>query len=64
MVKSIIDLHGGDIKVDSIINEGSTFIVELPAKTINQAKDVVDVDPMNNKVEMLKIEFSDIYAID
>lgn len=64
LVKSIIELHGGDIKVDSIINEGSTFIVELPAKIINQAKDIVNVDPMNNKVEMLKIEFSDIYAID
>jgi signal transduction histidine kinase len=64
LVKSIIELHGGDIKVESVLNEGSTFIVELPAKTINETKDIINANPIDNKVEMLKIEFSDIYAIE
>lgn len=29
-VKSVIDIHNGKIKVDSILGKGSTFIVEIP----------------------------------
>lgn len=30
IVKQIIDLHGGEIKVDSIVGEGTTFTILLP----------------------------------
>lgn len=40
--KKIIDLHGGIIKVDSILNEGSTFTVMLPTST--QATQAPDND--------------------
>ena len=29
-VKSVVDAHGGKIKVESVLGKGSTFIVELP----------------------------------
>ena len=31
-VKTMIDAHGGNIKVDSILGKGSTFTIELPLK--------------------------------
>ncbi|MBE2201896.1 MAG: HAMP domain-containing histidine kinase [Anaerolinea sp.] len=30
IVKEIVDLHGGEIHVQSVLGEGTTFIVELP----------------------------------
>jgi len=31
-VKTIVEAQGGDIKVDSVLGKGSTFIIELPLK--------------------------------
>jgi len=33
MCKYIIELHGGDIKVQSKVGEGTTFIINLPVAT-------------------------------
>lgn len=66
LVKSIIDLHEGTIRVESAVGKGSKFIVELPAKKADEiidASELVDANHMNSKIEMLKIEFSDIYSI-
>lgn len=63
LVKSIIDLHGGNIKVESAVGKGSKFIVELPSKIIKETNNIIKINAMNNKIEMLKVEFSDIYAI-
>jgi signal transduction histidine kinase len=30
IVRRIIELHGGSVRVESVANEGSTFIIELP----------------------------------
>lgn len=62
LVKSIIELHCGNIRVESAVGKGSNFIFELPAKIINETNDIININT-NNKVEMLKIEFSDIYEI-
>lgn len=60
LVKSLVEMHDGDIKVESSINKGSTFIIRLPVKTvICEHKKVNDL--IKTKVEKCSIEFSDIY---
>lgn len=34
ITKQLIQLHGGNIKVESVLNEGSTFICEIPFKKV------------------------------
>ena len=33
LVKSLVELHGGDIRGDSVQGQGSTFVVRLPITT-------------------------------
>lgn len=60
LVKSIVDMHGGDIKVFSKVGEGSEFIIELPIKTVEE-EETIDNCLYVSKVEKISIEFSDIY---
>jgi PAS domain S-box-containing protein len=39
IVKQAVDLHSGEIKVSSVINKGTTFIINLPKKQDNE-KDI------------------------
>jgi len=61
LVKSIVKLHGGKISAESKLNEGSIFKIELPARRIKNPKVIEQSKPMNSKIEMINIEFSDIY---
>ncbi|WP_193708460.1 ATP-binding protein [Alkalibaculum sporogenes] len=61
LVKSIVDLHGGKISVDSQVGKGSIFKVELPVKLIDQTILLEKSEQGRDRVEMIKIEFSDIY---
>ena len=63
LVKELVELHGGSIKVKSEINEGAEFIVELPNKIIKGKSESFDeiATTMDSKVDRIKIEFSDIY---
>jgi signal transduction histidine kinase len=65
LVKLLIEMHGGYIKVNSTVGEGSEFIVELPV-TLTQSNEMESLDYYNcdNKIEKILIEFSDIYSID
>lgn len=64
LVKSLVEMHKGTIKVKSEYGKGSEFIIELPARII--PKTDVNEDKNNftghNKVERINIEFSDIYS--
>ena len=33
IVKSLVEMHGGHVKVESVLDEGSTFSVFLPVHT-------------------------------
>jgi len=61
LVKSIVEMHGGSISVKSQVNKGSTFKVVLPGVIVEETKKLEKSTGMNNKIEMINIEFSDIY---
>lgn len=63
LVKSLVELHGGKVMVESEVNKGSTFIVQLPSFTTIIQDSEEQVYSFNNKIEAIKIEFSDIYSI-
>ncbi|NMM64642.1 HAMP domain-containing histidine kinase [Clostridium sp. P21] len=62
LVKSLVELHGGNISVNSTYGEGTEFIINLPV-TINPNSTVSkeDTDFSKNNIQKINIEFSDIY---
>lgn len=61
LVKSITQLHGGKVSVESTLGKGSTFTIELPIKTID-SEDINHIgNDYDDKVERIKYELSDIY---
>ena len=64
LVKSIVELHGGNISVNSKVGEGSKFRIVLPVKLVDNLKVIEKNNPNSNKIEMINIEFSDIYSIE
>lgn len=67
LTKSLIEIHGGNIKVKSKFGEGSEFIFELPVMVISEeeVKQYSENITLENKVliEKMNVEFSDIYLI-
>jgi len=63
LVKSIVELHGGKISIDSELGEGSVFKIELPVRIIERVEVIDQTKSINNKIEIINIEFSDIYSI-
>jgi signal transduction histidine kinase len=64
LVKSLVEMHDGKISVKSKCNQGTEFIVNLPAKVISD-DDNVDSDKdyvCKTNIEKIQIEFSDIYT--
>lgn len=67
LVHALIELHGGRIRVESTLGEGSNFIFELPIPDLNSlsmplSKSTSPVGILStNSIERSHIEFSDIY---
>ncbi|WBW95623.1 sensor histidine kinase [Oceanirhabdus sp. W0125-5] len=64
LVKSLVEMHGGNVCVKSKYGEGTEFIIELPVKLVSKEEDessIEDFVPQCN-VEKIHIEFSDIYS--
>jgi len=60
LVKSIVELAGGSINVESKLGIGSKFTVKLPSKRVLQ-QNMQFNNSMRNGKENIKVEFSDVY---
>lgn len=63
LVKALVEAQNGNISVNSILDRGTEFIIELPVKLINES--VLSIEnyiDFETKVERIQIEFSDIYS--
>ena len=60
IVKAIVELHGGQVFVESQLGNGSNFIIKLPVRMTDHEgnKKTITLQP---NVERIQIEFSDIY---
>ena len=59
IVKSIVELHGGSISVESEYGKGSKFTVFLPVRKI-MVENMLLSNKMRNISESVQVEFSDI----
>jgi len=65
LVKSLVDMHGGNISLESEYGKGSKFIVQLPVKILGPEENAgynIDNHINQTQIERLSIEFSDIYS--
>ena len=60
LVKSLVQLHGGTIQVESIINEGSKMIFTLPRIQVDGEVVLEDCNEFG-RIEKCNLEFSDVY---
>lgn len=64
LVKSLVEMHGGSIRVESEVNIGSEFIFEIPISLIEDEEvTILDKNLRGSQIEKCNIEFSDIYNI-
>ena len=62
LVKSLIELHGGSILLNSEIGVGSEFIINLPILKVKEKENETESFVSVDKVERVQIQFSDIYS--
>lgn len=64
LVKSLVEMHEGNISVDSILGKGTTFMIQLPVKNVSTEEPIEASDDFKQQtnVEKIQIEFSDIYG--
>ncbi len=64
LVKTIIEKHGGTIKLESKLGKGSEFIINMPCRKLVQKDILTDLDENKEiNVDRINIEFSDIYEL-
>jgi len=62
LVKSLVEMHGGEVSAKSELGVGSEFNIKLPITLIDADIPYKNADyNINDPVEKIKIEFSDIY---
>ncbi|MHB1393943.1 MAG: MASE3 domain-containing sensor histidine kinase [Clostridia bacterium] len=64
LVKSLVELHGGNVTVQSEYGKGTEFIVEMPIRTVPEDDTIVKGESTQQcNVEKIQIEFADIYNL-
>lgn len=64
LVKSLVELHNGEIEVYSELNKGSEFIIKIPIIEKYELEGELNLrEKEGANIERINIEFSDIYEI-
>lgn len=63
LVKSIVEMHGGNIQVFSEVGVGTEFIFDIPIKVLKEENVIYEYDNKDYHIEKCNIEFSDIYSL-
>jgi two-component system CheB/CheR fusion protein len=65
IVKSLVELHGGRISVNSEYGKGTEFIIIFPVTLLPIENDIYGVFEVESqdRIERVHIEFSDIYSL-
>ncbi|MDO5516071.1 MAG: ATP-binding protein [Clostridium sp.] len=65
LVKSLVEIHNGRIYVNTEIEYGTEFCIEIPIRKLknNKNKNVLNRN-INSKVQKYRVEFSDIYSLE
>jgi signal transduction histidine kinase len=65
IVKSLVELHGGNISVLSEYGKGTEFIIVLPVIVMHEETDICRVieAEAQERIDRIHIEFSDIYSL-
>lgn len=63
LVKSLVEMHKGNICVKSEYGKGTEFTVELPVKLVEEKNEIKNTNDyiIGSELEKMKIEFSDIH---
>ena len=63
LVKNLVKLHGGEIRVSSQYGEGTEFLITLPVRLVNKENAVCHLpSKKDDHVQRISLEFSDIYS--
>ena len=62
-MKSIVEMHGGKVEIDSIYGMYSKFTVYLPLETVDQKTVEAESYSADNLLNKVDLEFSDINNI-
>ncbi|MDP4145350.1 MAG: ATP-binding protein [Bacillota bacterium] len=63
LVKSFVEMHGGEIDLESELGKGSKFIMILPVKHLEQTNKN-EIPIYESSIQRIETEFSDIYSVD
>ncbi|MCR3759941.1 PAS domain S-box protein [Clostridium felsineum] len=60
IVKSLVEMHGGKVRVESKVSLGSEFIIDLPAMQVEDDNENIIENNKFNQKQKINVEFSDL----
>lgn len=63
LVKSLVEMHGGAITFKSEVGVGTSFVIKLPIKEVEEKVVKYNEVVKKSHMERVKVEFSDIYSV-
>lgn len=63
LVKSLVEMHGGAITFESEVGVGTSFVINLPIKEVDEKVVKYKTIAKQDHIERISVEFSDIYSV-